>query len=259
MTELSTQANFLPPDSTTHSLFCDVDRPIVIVRGGPAPDPRVLLHLAPDAFVIAADSGFEHAVELGLVVDVVVGDLDSIGAGALRELNALGIPVVRYPTDKEATDLELALELALTRSADAPARAVTVIGGAGWDDRFDHVAGQIGLLASPRWKTLHVTAFLGTASVQPVHGGGRVGLSGAVGRVVSIVPVGGHAHGVRTEGLRFPLHDETLDVFATRGVSNEFASDAALVSLTRGVVLVIVPSAIVGTDLAVHPLEGANP
>jgi thiamine pyrophosphokinase len=241
------------------TLSCEPERPIVIVRGGPAPDPRVRGHVAPDSFVIAVDSGYEHAVALGLVVDVVVGDLDSISPSALLQLQALGIPIVRYPTDKDATDLELALELALTLSAEVASRPVTVLGGAGWDDRFDHVAGQIGLLASPRWKLLTLTAYLGTASVRPVHGGSDVALSGVVGSVVSIVPVGGPAHGVGTDGLRYPLHGETLDVFATRGVSNEFAASSARVSLTHGVVLVIVPSALVSTEVPPHAREGAIP
>ena len=61
-----------------------------------------------DAFVIAADSGLEHAAALGLSVDVLVGDLDSASASAVRAAEAAGVRIERHAVDKEATDLELA-------------------------------------------------------------------------------------------------------------------------------------------------------
>ena len=53
-----------------------MERTIIILSGGgPGPSPGGL----PDAdVVIAADSGLALADALGLVVDVVVGDLDSV-------------------------------------------------------------------------------------------------------------------------------------------------------------------------------------
>lgn len=220
-------------------------RPVVIVRGGPAPDPSVLAVLPPRPYVIAVDHGYDHAVALGIPIDVVVGDLDSITDTARTALEASGVEVQLHPTDKDATDLELALDLAVRRGRVA----VTVIGGVGWDDRFDHVAAQLGLLAAPAWRGVALTAYLGRACVQPLHGGGSCEVHGRPGELVSIVPVGGPAIGVRTNGLRFPLLDETLDVFSTRGVSNELVAPTGSVSLRDGVVLIITP----------HALEGDQP
>lgn len=220
-------------------------QPIVIVRGGPAPDPRVIATLPADRYVIAVDRGYDHARTLGLSVDVVVGDLDSISAGALADLSAHGIDVHEYPTDKDATDLELALELA-ARIAVEPT-SVSVLAGPGWEDRFDHVAGQFGLLASPRWAELDLRAYLGAALVRPLHGARESNVLGPIGAFVSLVPVGGPAFGVSTSGLRFPLANETLDVFATRGISNQIVRSPARVCLERGVLLVILPTALEGT------------
>jgi thiamine pyrophosphokinase len=111
------------------------------------------------------------------------------------------------------------------------------------------VAAQLGLLASPAWSGVALTAYLGRACVQTLHGGGTSEVHGRPGELVSIVPVGGPAIGVRTEGLRFPLVDETLDAFATRGVSNELVAPTGRVSLRSGAVLIITP----------HALEGDQP
>ena len=55
--------------------------------------------------------------------------------------------------------------------------------------------------------------------------------------------VGGAAHGIVTEGLRYPLRAETLLPGSTRGVSNELLVPIAHVSLTDGVLLAILPDA----------------
>jgi thiamine pyrophosphokinase len=65
--------------------------------------------------VVAADGGAERAALLGLRPDLVVGDADSIDADALRGLAASGTPVERFPTEKDESDLELALMAALGR------------------------------------------------------------------------------------------------------------------------------------------------
>ncbi len=66
----------------------------------------------PDALVIAADSGYDHAVAAGLHPDVLVGDLDSISRRPGRARGAAGLTIDAHPADKEATDTELALDRA---------------------------------------------------------------------------------------------------------------------------------------------------
>ncbi len=85
-----------------------------------------------EALVIGADSGVEHAAALGRHVDIAVGDFDSVSPAALAAAEAAGAEVLRHPPDKDATDLELALDLAVARGA----RRITVVGGHG--GRFDH-------------------------------------------------------------------------------------------------------------------------
>ena len=66
------------------------------------PTPRCRGVAAARAWVIAADSGLDHANALGLAVDLVLGDLDSVSKEALEPARRAGIPVEEHPAAKDA-------------------------------------------------------------------------------------------------------------------------------------------------------------
>jgi thiamine pyrophosphokinase len=185
--------------------------------------------------VVAADSGVDTALALGLHVDVVVGDLDSVTAEGLRAAADAGARVVRHPVAKDATDLALALHEALALDPDR----IVVVGGSG--GRLDHLLAGALALADPAFAGVEVRAHLGPATIHVVHGPGSRTLDGDVGDLLTLVPVGGRAEGVRTTGLRYPLRDEPLEPASTRGVSNVVESRPATVTLTAGVLLAVLP------------------
>jgi thiamine pyrophosphokinase len=206
----------------------------VVFTGGDAPADGELTAAQRVDLVIAADSGLAHARAVGLHVDLVVGDLDSVDPADLDAAVADGTAVERHPVAKDATDLELALDAALERGATE----IHVVGVGG--GRLDHFLGNALLLASPRYATARVDAHVGGAHVVVVHE--RVDLDAEPGRLCSLLPLGGPAVGVLTEGLRYPLHRETLPPGTTRGVSNEFLGSHAAVSIEAGVLLVVIPA-----------------
>jgi thiamine pyrophosphokinase len=202
-----------------------------VFAGGDAPRADALDGLPPPDVVIAADSGLHHALALGAHVDVVVGDFDSADAAALDGAVAAGASLAPHPTAKDATDLELALDAA----HDAGCERVVVVGGYG--GRLDHFVANLLLLGAARLVDIEVEARVGDACVHVVRR--RCELTGRPGDVCTLLPVGGAAVGVRTQGLRFPLHHETLEPGSTRGVSNELLDTAASVSLDAGTLLAI--------------------
>jgi thiamine pyrophosphokinase len=211
---------------------------VVVVAGGGSPPPDIVAVLPPGAPVVAADSGADTALALGLVVDVVVGDLDSVTPSGLAAAQAAGARIVRHPEAKDATDLALAIEEAATLLGEGGG-AVVVLGGHG--GRLDHLLAGILALADDTWAGLSIRAHLGPATVHVVHGPGERDLGGAEGDLVTLVPVGGTAEGVRTTGLRYPLRDEPLGPGTTRGVSNLIESLPARVALRAGVLLAVLP------------------
>jgi thiamine pyrophosphokinase len=146
---------------------------------------------------------------------------------------AAGATVERHEVDKDATDLELALLAARQRGCGR----VVVLGGYG--GRVDHLLAGALLLASPQLAPLRIEARLGASTVHVVRD--EVEVRGAPGDVLTLLAVGGAADGVSTEGLRYPLRNETLTAGSTRGVSNQLVSDRARVSLRAGVLLLILP------------------
>ena len=204
---------------------------LVVCGGGPVLAPWALPE-APDV-VIAADDGAREALRLGLEVDVVVGDMDSVPASTLAQVERAGGRVMRHPADKDATDLELALDEALTSQAER----IVVAGGAG--GRLDFVIANALALGHPRLAAAEVDAVFGVGRLHVVRS--ERTFEGTPGEVLSLLAVGGPATEVRTSGLRWTLDGQDLPAASGWGVSNEFAMAEASVSIEAGVVLVVRP------------------
>lgn len=205
----------------------------MVVAGGDPPRPDATKGLPPDAYVIAADSGLDHARALGLRADLVVGDMDSVSPEALAAARSAGIPIEQHPQAKDQTDLELALDRAIERDPER----VVVIGGA--SGRLDHLLSEALVLTSERYAAVPIEARLGTSVITVIRS--DVELHGAPGSLVSLLPVCGPARGVLTRGLLYPLVDEDLPVGTSRGVSNVLTEPTPRIWVREGVLLAVQP------------------
>jgi thiamine pyrophosphokinase len=217
----------------------------LILADGDAPT-RASLDLAwpgwDDAveMVIAADGGARHAAGLEVAIDLWVGDGDSIGAEALAALEAAGVPLERSESAKDESDTELAIAAAIRLGADG----IIVVGALG-GSRIDHALANIGLLAMPVLAGRPATILDADSRIGLIRAPGSHGepvehpLPGAIGGLVSLLPVGDGVEGVTTRGLAYPLNDEALPAGPARGLSNvRTAPDAAVV--VRGGLLLVV-------------------
>jgi thiamine pyrophosphokinase len=205
---------------------------ILIFANGELPGVEVARKLlAPDDLIICADGGSRHALALGLTPDALIGDLDSITEEELARIAGSKTSVVRLQRDKDETDLELALNYALEHD---PA-FIVIVGALG--GRLDHTLGNIALLADPRLIRRRCSLDDGVERVVLCRA--RTEINGAAGDLISLVPWGGPAEGVRTDGLRWALRGETLLPERSRGISNEMLGDTARVFVEYGSVLVI--------------------
>lgn len=190
--------------------------------------------------VVAADGGANGALALGLPIDILVGDMDSLAPERLAELAAAGVAVERAPAEKDESDTELALLAALRRGASD----LTVVGAFG-GPRLDHLLANVALLAHPALGGRDVRLLDGRTRVgllvAPGADGSAVGrsLAGRIGDLVSLIPFGADAAGVTTVGLRYPLSGGTLAAGPARGLSNRRAAAVASVELERGRLLVV--------------------
>ncbi len=203
----------------------------LIFANGTLPDLDAARRLLrPDDFILAADGGTRHILDLGRTPSIVIGDLDS-ATFDLQPLTAAGAQIIRHPRDKNETDLELALELAIQLGH----REIVIVAALG--GRLDQTLGNLSLLTDSRLSTFDLRLDDGVESASFCRA--RSEVRGRRGNLVSLIPWGGEVRGVRTEGLRWPLSDETLYPHKTRGISNEMTGDVAYVQIESGLLLIV--------------------
>lgn len=193
---------------------------------------ELVARLAPNAdLVVAVDGGGAVCLEGGVTPDVLVGDLDSADSETVDTLLARGVPIHRFPAEKDATDLELAIAQARRMGATR----VVVTGAT--SGRLDHTLATVSALsaAADLWPQLIEPDLSGWLLARS----GRRELSlGGVGSLVSLIAWGGVAL-VSAHGVRWPLDHADIGPESTLGVSNVVLSSEARISLHQGVVLVL--------------------
>ncbi|MDX1995414.1 MAG: thiamine diphosphokinase [bacterium] len=196
------------------------------------PMVRRALTAAGDALIVAADGGARVAQAFGYRVAVIVGDMDSLTGEELDAVLANGAEALRHPPEKDATDLELALNVVAERGIDW----IRIIGGVG--DRIDQTLGNIYLLALPLLAGRDVRLMAGKQETRLLHPGEHH-ISGTAGDTISLIPLGGAVQGIITDGLYYPLKDEPLLFGPARGISNVMTGDAATVTFRDGLLLLV--------------------
>lgn len=204
----------------------------LIFANGQLPDlSAVAALIQPDDLLIAADGGAHTLLALGKTPHAIIGDLDSLLPREASSLQQAGALILRYPPEKDETDLELALQYALQQGCTT----IRVVGGLG--GRIDQTLANIFLLASPALSATDIRLDDGREEVFLIRSAAI--LHGSAGDTVSLLPLGSPARGVTTGGLRYPLKDETLWPDRSRGVSNEMTEDEAFVRLSEGILICI--------------------
>lgn len=208
----------------------------VVLAAGEAPQPSRLGPAFESSLVVAADGGLRHAYRHGLPIHAVVGDLDSCAADHLEWAREAGADIVEHPTDKDATDLELAM--AYADAAEGIERIVVfgVDGG-----RLDHELGNWAVCCGPWRARVEVHAAGGVATILRADRGHELELRGQPGETVSVIARSGAATGVSVSGVRWPLDGATLEPDSSLGISNEFVESTVRVSVADGVLAVVRP------------------
>jgi thiamine pyrophosphokinase len=182
--------------------------------------------------VIAVDGGYQHCQTLGIHVDIVIGDHDSLQERDLEELQHSGTQRLFYPAEKDEIDLELAL----IHAVEIGAEEIVVIGGLG--GRFDMTLANLTLLAHPKLSGVLITFWHNQQKIWLLQPPGTE-IKGNIGDTLSLLPFGGEARGIKTTNLAYPLQGESLPFGPARGVSNVFIGEIASISLESGMLLAV--------------------
>lgn len=216
----------------------------VVFAGGPIPgvDTRSRLSARLAALdvarVVAADSGLELADALGVDLvpgrDRVVGDMDSLAGPRLGAALESGIDVDRFPVDKDATDLALALDDAAA-AAGSGDRLLVIATRSG---RLDHMLATVPLLAAAPYDDYERDAWVDDDTLHVVRGLRRLTLQ--PGATMSVLPIHGDAV-VTLRGVRWELRSQRLSAGTSLGVSNVVEQPRVTIDVVEGTALVVVP------------------
>ncbi|MGV8026831.1 MAG: thiamine diphosphokinase [Anaerolineaceae bacterium] len=204
----------------------------VIFANGVVRDYSLILPLLQSRdFIMAADGGLKHIHRLKLKPTLVIGDLDSISASDLDIAEFQQTEIMRFEKDKNETDLELAIRAAMDRGY----REILIVAGLG--GRLDQTMANLLLILHPDFQKCSITFDDGVEEVCLVRG--MCEIKGNLGDIVSLIPLQGNCEGVQTENLKYPLQNETLIQFKTRGISNVMTATQATVSISKGIAFCI--------------------
>lgn len=229
--KLSTKDKISGDQMTTSNKKISINRILIFCNGDFKNLDFYRQLIKEDDFIICADGGANHALAIGAIPDIVVGDLDSINMEVLKQLKDCSTKFYKYPCEKDMSDLEIALEKAF----ELEPKEILLLGALG--DRLDHSLGNIMLLTLATEKGIKAKIIDEFHEVFIIKD--KLVLHGAIGEYLSLFPLTAEVKGVKTKGLKYPLKNETLYFASTRGLSNEFINEEAEVSIEQGYLLAI--------------------
>ena len=200
-----------------------------ILTGGVIHPDNIHITPAEGDLIIAADSGLNNAKTLDLAVNAVVGDYDSLGH--TPEVDA-GVEVITVPTEKDVTDTQLAVELALARGSTE----IIIIGGLG--GRLDHTLSNLAILEDLADKRVRAVIEDGQNRVRLLRNDSTI-LPRSGYTYVSLLALDPLCKGVEIEGVKYPLKGAKLERKFQYAVSNEITGNCCFISVRKGSLLVV--------------------
>ncbi len=186
--------------------------------------------------VVSVDGALHLFDAVGKTPDLLLGDFDSVDAAVLRKY--AGVKQVNYPTDKNATDGELAVRHVLDQGCDQ----IEIFGAFDTTFESDQMLANVLLLALVSERQRATAQTLNARLVdhrQEVYflEDGDLQLTGTPGDVLSIIPLSRDVR-VTLRGTKWELTDQLTRIGSSWTLRNFFARDS--VALAVGGCAVIV-------------------
>ena len=184
--------------------------------------------------IIAGDRGLEALYQLKMIPNHVVGDFDSVSPEILEFYKKQSQIIFHtFHAEKDNTDTDIALQLAIRLKSSK----ITIMGALG--KRMDHTIANIHILKDALEANIpcqildeHNRIYLINTSIQ-------LEKDKIYGKYVSLIPLTSTVEGLTLTGFKYPLHDYTLLIGTSLGISNEIVTDTAHIEMNNGILIVI--------------------
>lgn len=181
--------------------------------------------------LVCADGGLNHAFNLGIVPQVVIGDFDSTPAKILSYYREKGCKIIKHPIIKDKTDTELALDYAIDQNPSS----IDILAGLG--TRLDHSLANVHLLKKTLDRKIPTRIITENSDVMLIDS--QIQLQGEMGDGVSLLPLTSAVTGVFATGLAYPLVNGVFTIGKPYGVSNYMIQTRVDIKIASGLLLVI--------------------
>ena len=195
-----------------------------IYTGGRIDEKRITERPKEEDLIIAADQGFLNAKKMGVVPSLLLGDFDSLGKG---EKIPEGVEILQVPAEKDDTDTQLAVRVALERGAGE----LVIVGGL--DGRLDHTLSNLAILEELSQKQIRAVMTSGQNRARFIRNSGVILLRNGF-RYFSILAADPTVKGVTVDGCKYPLKNAKLTRTRQFAVSNEIVGNCALIEIKKG-------------------------
>jgi len=208
-------------------------RVIIFVNGNLSDISRAKKIINKQDYLIAADGGVKHILKLGLIPQIIIGDLDSTPLSIQKKLERKKIEWIKYPIKKDKTDFELVIDYILEKKF----KEIIIFGIFG--DRIDHFIANILLLSKIQTenKSIKIKIIEGNKEIYILDK--KIVVNGHIGDEVSIIPLNNKLKGITTDGLEYKLNNESLSFGSTKGISNVFNKTSAKIEAKKGTALIV--------------------
>lgn len=204
----------------------------LIIANGKIRDYDLLNNLVQENdFILCADGGINHLMQINAIPDLIVGDLDSVSQTGIEYIKKNNIIVEKFPVMKDETDTDLALNYLILRKY----KQITIAGGIG--SRIDHTMGNIFLLRKLNKNGIKACIINENNIIHLVEKDIR--LFKREEYYTSVIPISLNGIEITTSGFLYPLSNEHIEFGSTRGISNVLNQDIGIITIHKGEALVI--------------------
>lgn len=207
---------------------------LLIISGGNVDESflRVLVDINQYSEIIAADHGLMAGDHLNLPLDFIVGDFDSVPKEVISKYKRNNVPIITFPIEKDETDTELALDLAIQQGP----KSIDIVGATG--SRLDHTLANMHLLTIPLNKGIEAYIIDANNKFYLKKETFAIQKSNQYGDYISFLPFHGDVKGLSLKGFKYPLDNVTLSAGESICISNELIDDTGEIHFTEGTLMV---------------------
>lgn len=207
-------------------------RKALIISAGALKDiSSIKNYIGSDVILICADGGLKYCIEAETIPDYIIGDFDSADNHLLNKEILNKSQIIRHSPDKDKSDTELALDLAISlKVTEAVFLACT-------GSRIDHMLANIHLLLKAHKKGIKASIVDENNTITLITS--HCDFESEIGEIISLLPMSEMVTGIKTEGLKYPLDDGIMEIGRPYGISNEAVGRKVSISIKSGILILI--------------------